>query len=336
MKKSLFIFSTIGIMLIGIVACNKDNTATEMQPIIESELQDNADDNYEYEESAIEPVELEDRAASLTSVALKTPNAVSSSDACHKIGHEGYNIIAARTGSQWNLAGSELGTGSVTTKSNVTLQKYVKAIVYQSSPAFNKAKTDTVTCTGIVWGASSIDAILPAIAFDSLRTFSVKFIVGIPTLSKDSTTASYKIKSKTAKCIGTFLGARYGNFNWSVNLLAKYGNAQKLPTGMSIVNGNSSLVASPAYGTAANLVTDSTNLTLLQVGDIVERANGTKGLVYGVSARDPKKGYKVRIQQIVCDKASIKNGTWTFVYPLGMKAKTDETTGSWTKFARKQ
>ena len=42
---------------------------------------------------------------------------------------------------------------------------------------FNKAKTDTVTCTNITWTDTGIDATLPAINFDSLRTFSVKFIV---------------------------------------------------------------------------------------------------------------------------------------------------------------
>lgn len=338
MKKQIFSFAAIALLLSFVVACNKDNQAvTEMQPLIESELQDNAADNYEYEHSAVEPLELEDRAASLTSVALKTANAVLNSDPCHNVKHEGMNIIPRGTATVWNIVGSELSATQNKTalKGTATANGYVKAIVYQSTPAFNKTKADTVTCTSIVWSATGIEATLPAVNFDSLRTFSVKFIVGIPTQAKDSSIVSIKIKSKTAKCIGSFLGARYGNFQWSVNLLAKYGNAQKLPTGFTVVTGNAALAAAPTYGTAANLVTDSTNLTLLQVGDIVERADGTKGLVYGVSARDPKKGYKIRIQQTVCDKASIKSGTWTFVYPLGMKAKSDEGAGSWTKFARK-
>lgn len=320
---------------VGVIACDKNSDATtnEVSEVVDS------DTEYEYDEDEPLPYELEERAASLTGAAVQGAGTttVTSADDCHNVKHEGFQIIPNGSITSWQLTGTELGAAQTLNalKGSASVTGYVKAIVYQSTPAFNKAKTDTVNCNVSSWSPTAIVASVPPISFDSLRTFYVKFIVGYPVQAKDSSVVSIKEKKKSIKCIGKYQNARYGTFNWNVAMLARYGNVNKLPVGMTVKEPNPNSSSIPIYGNATNLAIDSTGLTQLEAGDIVERADGTQGLVYGVNTRDPKKGYKVRIQQIVCAKASTKTGTWTFNFPLGFKAKADETGGSWTKFKRR-
>lgn len=323
------------------VACNKSSDQTNSEV---SELAQINDDGYDETEAPeiveeSEPITLEERAASpapkVNSVSNSTLSTLAASDACHNIKHEGYWIVPNTSATNnWNFSGENLslgGAGSVASYSSSkgSVTGVVKVLVKQSGT--NKF-ADTLTCTTTNWTSSSIGLNVAALNKPVLGTFSMKFIFEIPALKSDSTPYLRK-KTYTVKCIGKdFAGARFNTFDYIVNSLAKNGNSLKLPTGFSVVNGNSAITAAPNYGTFANLVTDSTNLTPLKVGDIVQRADGSTGLVYGVTARDPKKGMKVRIQQIKCDKASIKAGTWTFVHPAGFKAKTDEASGTWTKF----
>jgi hypothetical protein len=335
--KNFKILAALFVTLCLVVACNKDRHTDFTAPEQAEQLALDDDTQIEYDVFGGEDDELTERAASLSSVA--SANLVASSESCVNTKHVGFNVIPVGAATTWTITGSELGaTKNITAlKGSATANGFVKAIVYQSSPAtsaYNKAKTDTVTCTTSAWSATSITASLPAINFDSLRTFSIKFIVGYPVQAKDSSVVSVKTKSKTVKCIGSLISKRYGTFEWDVLQLHKKGNAgsDKDKLNLAAFAGNNSLTAYPTYGAAANLVTDSTNLTMLQAGDIVETANGAKGVVFGVTARDPKKGYKVRIYARECANSSLKKSTLTMVQTKGLA----NSARTYTKFARKQ
>ena len=271
--------------------------------------------------------EAEDRAIALASVAPTDTNlVVKTSTSCHKDKHETLSIVGKNEGSDWTIKGTDLGIQTLTHK-GVTKNGNVRVQFKQTGiDSFNTTSWYTTPIEDIsYWQADKIGISIvedPGKTKDSLRTFSAKFFVDIPYLkisgpaSARDTIVDIKTKTKTVKCIGKFLGKRYGTQDWDLALFHKYGNSVKLPTGFTAFSGNSALTTFPTYGAAINMPSDSANAYVPQAGDIVLRVNGStveEGFVYAVGAKDALTGKtKVVIYQRICSTATLKKGTWVY------------------------
>lgn len=173
---------------------------------------------------------------------------------------------------------------------------------------------------------------------DSLGTFNITAIVKIPVVSKKDSTISFVYKKRTMPAIGRKNGSIYGTLEYDFAMLNSFGNSVGLKSGHTAVT---SILGARA-ATAVNL--DSTYT--LKAGEEVQRANGERGLVYSVTAKDPVTGdYKAEIRQRSASAAGytkLTKGVWTIRTKTSVKgsttkvpgvvAKTNEAiNGTWTK-----